>query len=50
MLGELLIPAWTLVCVTVGVVLGYAVAMAAQPNDDDNGPGAVNADDLTGDP
>lgn len=46
MLGELLIPAWTLFSVSVGVILGYAVAVAAQPDGTDDGPGAVGADEL----
>lgn len=48
MLGELLIPAWTLLCVTVGVILGYTVTVSAQNNetDEDDGPGAVGPDEL----
>lgn len=47
MLGQLLIPAWTLLCVAVGVILGYAITKAAQTDsDEDDGPGAVEADEL----
>lgn len=46
MLDQLLIPAWTLFSVSVGVVLGYTVAVAAQNNETDDSPGAVGADEL----
>ena len=49
MLDQLLIPAWTLFSVTVGVVLGYAITRAAadtETGDADDGPGAVGPDEL----
>lgn len=50
MLGEFTLAVWTLFVVTVGVVLGHAATKAGQnTSDEDDGPGAVGADELDGD-
>jgi len=46
MLGEYILPAWTLFVFILGYVFGYGAGSPSTSDDEDDNPGAATADEL----